>query len=114
MHGDAKANQPRSQVARMKLIKAAVGYVLVGDKLALARLRAKFGDAMVTSPEWPMFDFVTGAIVVDSLEFKKVAAAVSGLDSLNAFLTSYRDTYGDGGALAPLTAAKPDETLASK
>ena len=95
-----------TQQARMGVIRSAVGYVLANDRMGLARLRAKFGDAMVTSPEWPMFDLVTGNVEVTSLEFKTVAAQVSGVEGINAFLASYRDTYGPDGALAPLVASE--------
>ncbi len=102
-----------TQPARMNIVKAAVGYVLGGDDFGSARLRTKFADAMVTTPEWPMFDYVTGTITTNSLEFKKVARDVSGLDGLNAFLDSYRQTYGGSGALAPATASSGDPALAS-
>ena len=101
------------QTTRMNIIKAAVGFALSGDTFGAARLRAKFGDRMVTTPEWPMFDYVTGTISISSLEFKKVAREVSGLDSLNAFLDSYRQTYGGDGALAPPFATKGEPALAT-
>jgi tetratricopeptide (TPR) repeat protein len=107
LYADEGKDLSLSQPARMNVIKAAVGYVLANDGMGLSRLRSKFGDAMVTSPEWPMFDLVTGQIEVSSVEFKTVAAQISGLDSINAFLASYRETYGPGGALAPLTASEP-------
>lgn len=109
----ANAPTPLSQTTRMGLIKAGVGYVLAEDQFGLSRLRAKFGDAMVTTPEWPMFDLVTGQISVDSLEFKAVAAQVSGVDGINAFLASYRDTYSGQGALAPAEASQPSAGIAS-
>lgn len=110
--GDGGANQPLSQPARMNLVKAAVGYVLAGDRIGLARIRSKFSDAMVTSPEWPMFNYVTSTITTDSLEFKKVARAVSGLDGLNAFLDSYRQTYSADGVVTPFSATKQGALLA--
>lgn len=105
--------QPLGPSTRMNVIKAAVGYVLSGDDFGSARLRAKFADRMVTTPEWPMFDYVTGQITTSSLEFKKVARDVSGLDGLNAFLDSYRQTYGSTGALAPPFATNGQPALAS-
>lgn len=104
---------PLSREARMGLIKAAVGFALANDAFGLSRLRSKFGDAMVTSPEWPMFDLVTSRIEITSMEFKAVAAQVSGLDGINAFLSSYRETYSGEGALAPLTATEPSAGVAS-
>ncbi len=112
LYGREPAGKPLSQSTRMNLIKAAVGYVLAADNLGLSRLRSKFGEQMVGAPEWPMFDFVTGPIQTTSLEFKKVAAEVAALDSLTAFLASYRETYAGDGALAPLNATKPGAGVA--
>lgn len=102
-----------SQPARMGVIKAAVGYALANDQIGLQRLRSKFGDSMVTSPEWAMFDLVTGRADITSLEFKKVASQVANVEGINAFLSSYRETYGPDGSLAPLSASEPSAGLAS-
>ncbi|WP_332699476.1 tetratricopeptide repeat protein [Devosia sp.] len=112
LYADQPEGVPLSQTVRMGLIKAGVGFVLAGDQFGLSRLRSKFGDAMVTTPEWPMFDLVTGQIQVTSLEFKAVASQVSGVDGINAFLASYRDTYAGEGALAPLSASEPSAGVA--
>lgn len=105
LYSDSATKSALSQPARMGVIRAGVGFVLANDKLGLSRLRSKFGDAMVTSPEWPMFDLVTSNIKVTSLEFKTVASQVSGVDEINSFLASYRETYGADGALAPIVAS---------
>src|SRR5690606_25529565 len=106
IYSNEPAGKPLNLAARLGLIKAAVGYVLAGDDFGLSRLRAKFGEQMVASPEWPMFDYVTGPIETTSLEFKRVAAEVAAVDSLAAFLSSYRETYAGEGALTPLRASK--------
>ena len=111
--GIARYKTPLSQPVRLGLIKAAVGFALSGDAFGLSRLRSKFGDAMVVTPEWPMFDLVTGQIAITSLEFKAVASQVSDVGGINAFLASYRDTYAGEGALSPLTASEPSAGLAS-
>lgn len=105
MYSDPATKAALTQPARLGVIRAAVGFVLANDDLGLSRLRSKFGEAMVTSPEWPMFDLVTSNIEVTSLEFKAVANQVSGVDGINSFLASYRETYGADGALAPLLAS---------
>ncbi len=87
--------------ARMNLVKAAVGYVLGGDMLGLARIRSRFAGRMANFPEWPMFDYVTGAAVPTSASFREVAAQIADIDGLSAFLNSYKQTYGEGGALVP-------------
>ncbi len=87
--------------ARAGVVRAAVGFVLSNDKIGLSRLRQKFAGAMSDAPEWGMFDFVTGPIEANSLQFRKVAQEVASIDSLNAFLSSYKQTYGPDGALSP-------------
>lgn len=113
LYAGQPAGAPLDQPVRMGLIKAAVGFALSGDSFGLSRLRSKFGDAMVVTPEWPIFDLVTGQASVTSLEFKAVASQVADVGGINAFLASYRDTYAGEGALAPLTAAEPDSGVAA-
>jgi hypothetical protein len=105
MYSPGSNPEPLTPPARMNIIKAAVGFVLSNDKLGLNRLRSKFGEQMSQSAEWPMFDYVTGDIQPSSVEFRKVAREVSGLDGLNAFLESYRQAYASGDAMAPQRAA---------
>jgi tetratricopeptide (TPR) repeat protein len=108
LYGPEPSSDPLSQPARMAVIRAAVGYVLADNTLGLSRIRSKFGNQMAQSAEWPMFDYVTGAITATSTEFQKVAQQVAGIDSLNAFLGAYRDLYGAAGAMTPLSASKPE------
>ena len=61
---------------------------------------------MSKTAEWAMFDFVTGEVSASSIEFRRVAREVSGLDSLNAFLDSYRSLYANGGIVPGQAAAK--------
>jgi tetratricopeptide (TPR) repeat protein len=114
LYAGAPVSGALAQPARMNLVKAGVGYVLGNDSIGLSRLRSKFGDAMVTTPEWPMFDLVTGQVEVTSLEFKTVASQISNVEGINAFLASYRETYGADGALAPMGASEPGAGLAAR
>ena len=95
-----------TQQARMSVVRAAVGYVLSNDAIGLSRLRSKFSDPMSKSAEWPLFEFVTRDVAPQSLEFKKVAKEIAGLDSLDAFLASYRELYSGADAVLPQK-AKP-------
>jgi len=90
-----------SQPARMAVVKAAVGFVFAGDKLGLSRIRSKFSAQMANSAEWSLFDYVTRDIAPDSAEFRKVAREVASADSLDAFLTSYRELYGSAESMVP-------------
>ena len=94
-----------TQAGRMDILRAAVAFALADDKIGLTRLRSKFADAVAKGPEWPMFDYVTSTIEpVTDPQFAAVAKAVSGVDSLDAFLKSYRQVYGDS-SLTPANAA---------
>jgi hypothetical protein len=104
VYSPGEAANELDQVGRMNVIKAAVGFVLANDSLGVSRLRSKFGDAMGQSAEWSIFDFVTSDIAPTSAEFKKVARQVADLDSLNAFLTSYRQVYPGDEPMTPVEA----------
>ena len=105
VYSPGQAGNELDQVGRMNVIKAAVGFVLANDALGVSRLRSKFADAMGKSAEWSIFNFVTSDIAPTSAEFKKVARQVADLDSLNAFLTSYREVYPGDEPMTPLEAS---------
>ncbi len=90
-----------SKLARDNIIKAAVGYVLSNDIIGLSRLRLKYEEEMATTPEWPLFSFVSSEINSTSVQFSKLAKEIANLDSMNAFLLAYRQNYGSEGALTP-------------
>lgn len=96
-----------SQSDRMAVVKAAVGFVLAGDDMGVSRLRSKFSDQMAKSAEWPLFDYVTQGVAAKSTELRKVAQEVASADSLDAFISSYRELYGEAAELAPDEAAVP-------
>lgn len=109
IYAPGETTEPLSHQDRMNVIKAGVGFVMAGDALGLSRLRSKFADQLAKSAEWPMFDFVTSEVAPSGVDFAKVAHEISGLDSLNSFLSTYRDMYAAGDAMAPAQAARPDE-----
>jgi hypothetical protein len=97
-----------TQASRLNVVKAAVGYVLAGDKLGVSRLRSKFSGQMANSAEWALFDYVTQEVAPTSPEFKKVAQQVATIDSLDAFLASYRDIYASQDSVVPNAPKLPD------
>ncbi len=96
-----------SQAARLDIVKAAVGLVLVDDTLGLSRLRSKFAERMAQSAEWALFDYVTkpDADPVGQT-FKTAAKLVAGIDSITSFLDAYRDLYPAEDAMTPREAAQ--------
>jgi hypothetical protein len=108
MYSPVDTGPQMTQQARLNVVKAAVGYVLAGDKLGISRLRSKFSTQLANSAEWPLFDYVTQEIAPTSPEFKKVAQQVAGLDSLDAFLTSYRELYASQTSMVPNAPKAPN------
>jgi hypothetical protein len=108
LYGATPAGVPLTKPARMGILQAGVGYALTNDAAGLARLRSKYSDAMVNSPEWPMFDYVTGPIEVTSNEFRQVASQIASVDGLETFLAAYREVYESQGALTPTSATEED------
>lgn len=108
MYSPNDAAPQMTQLARLNVVKAAVGYVLTGDKLGISRLRSKFSTQMANSAEWPLFDYVTQEIAPASSEFKKVAQQVAGIDSLDAFLASYRELYANEDGVVPNAPKSPN------
>ncbi|MGV3576718.1 MAG: hypothetical protein ACO1O4_16465 [Devosia sp.] len=104
LYGATPTGVPLTKAARMGILQAGVGYALSNDTAGLARLRAKYSDAMVNSPEWPMFDYITGPIEVTSSQFRQVAQQIAAVDGLETFLAAYRDVYESQGALTPVSA----------
>ncbi len=98
-----------SPVARGNLIKAAVGYVMAGDMIGLSRLNGRYADALSTTPEWPLFAYVSESVEITEREFREIARQIASTDSLNAFLNAYRDLYTAENAITPMRAARVAE-----
>lgn len=107
IYSPGEAAPALDQQGRMQVIKAAVGFVLANDRLGISRLRSKFGDMMSASSEWGVFDFVTSDISPTSDQFKKVAREVADLDTLSAFLSSYKQLYSGSDPMTPAQAPTP-------
>lgn len=107
IYSPGEAAPALDQPGRMQVIKAAVGFVLANDRLGISRLRSKFGETMSASSEWGVFDFVTSDISPTSDQFKKVAREVADLDTLSAFLSSYKQLYSGSDPMTPAPVATP-------
>lgn len=97
---DASGRQ-MTEAQRQGVVRAAVGYVLTSDKIAQSRLRSKFSEQMANSAEWPIFNYLTGTVDLQSPEFRRIAGQVAGYDSLDSFLSSYKQLYASGDTLSP-------------
>ncbi|MDI3468290.1 MAG: hypothetical protein OJF62_000353 [Pseudolabrys sp.] len=80
---------------RMDVLRMAIGYALSDEQLSLSRLRERYGPKMADGPDRHAFDVVTAPIGPGSSEFQAVAATVSGLKTLDAFLADMNKRYPD-------------------
>lgn len=79
---------------RFDVLRAGISYSLASDQFALDRLRKKFYEKMVQSPEAESFALVTkpvkggggGAVL-------KLAKEIAAIDTLDAFMKDFRERY---------------------
>ncbi|HZQ14612.1 MAG TPA: tetratricopeptide repeat protein [Pseudolabrys sp.] len=90
---------PLSDAERVDILRAAIGYSLGDEPLGLGRLREKYTAKMAETPDRHAFEVVSAPTGGEGKEFKDVARAVSGVDTLDAFLRDMRARYPDTGAV---------------
>jgi hypothetical protein len=103
--------RPLSDNERGDILRAAIGYSLSEETIAMARLRERYAAKFADGPDRRAFDVVSAPIGVDNLEFKDVTRRVVGIDTLSAFLGDLRRRYPEAGSVA-LTAAAEKEKAA--
>jgi tetratricopeptide (TPR) repeat protein len=94
---------PLSDTERFDVLRAAIGYSLGEEPIALERLREKYAAKMADGPDRHAFDVVSSPI---GPEFQAVARKVANVDTLDAFLNDMRVRYPDV-ATPPESAATP-------
>ena len=107
---------PLSDTERGDVLRAAIGYSLADEQIALGRLREKYAAKMENTPDRHAFEVVTAPAGTSGAEFKDVARTVGGMDTLDAFLRDMRERYPDAATPAEgeQTPAKPATAPATK
>lgn len=101
LYGDRwKQFAPLSPNERIDILRAAIGYALADESIALARLREKYAAKMADTPDRHAFNVVSAPTGTSGSEFKAVASAVAGADTLDGFLQEMRSRYPDSAAPA--------------
>lgn len=104
---------PLSDAERVDILRAAIGYALADETLALSRFSEKYAAKMADTSDRHAFEVVTAPVGTSGAEFQNVARTVGGADTLDAFLSDMRKRYPDSAALPPESEAK-DEGAAGK
>jgi len=89
------------------VLRAAVGYALSEDAIALDRLRIKYAPKMPEGPDRRAFAVVTAPFNSKAAEFGEVAKMVAGSDTLDAFLRDIRARFPDITGPATIAPAQP-------
>jgi tetratricopeptide (TPR) repeat protein len=102
-----KEAKPLDAAERMDVLRMAIGYALADETLSLARIRERYGAPMKASVDRHAFEVVTAPIGPGTDEFRAVAATVTSLKTLDAFLEDMRKRYPDETPAAAAAPAKP-------
>lgn len=95
-----------NEADRLQLMRAAVAYSLAGDDAGLSRLRERYTAKMNASPDAKAFALVTDQRgLPNGLALRDLARKIASVDSLQAFMTEFRQRQA--AAIAP---AKPKAT----
>ena len=89
---------PLSESERGDILRAAIGYALGDEPIGLARLREKYAAKIADTPDRHAFEVVSAPTGTDGQEFKDVARAVAGMNTLDSFLRDMRARYPDAAA----------------
>ncbi len=96
---DALADQERGDVLR-----AAIAYAVVSDRIGLDRLREKFAAKMMDSPDAGRFELLLRPGAAQTREFRTLAQEAGRVDGLKAILGAFRpDAAPLPPGLAPAT-----------
>lgn len=87
------SGQPLEPFQRQDVLRAAISYSLSQDAFALSRLRKKFYNKMVNSPDATPFIVVTKPVQKDGSAYKRLAKEIASINTLDAFMKQYRDHY---------------------
>ena len=99
LYGDRwKEFEPLSDVERIDILRAAVGYALGNDAIGISRLKEKYAAKMAEGPDRRAFEVAIGGYGTNSAEFRDVVRSVAAVDTLDAFVRDMRKRYPEIGA----------------
>lgn len=82
-----------SEAERFNVLRAAISYSLAGDQFALDRVRKKFYEKMVKTPDAESFVMVTKPVKSQGVSFRDLARDIAATDTLDSFMKQFRARY---------------------
>jgi len=105
LYGDRwKAFEPLSDVERIDILRAGIGFALGNDAIGISRLKEKYAVKMADGADRRAFEVVTGGYGTNSAEFRDVVRTIASVDTLENFLRDMRTRFPE------MSAAPPSET----
>jgi hypothetical protein len=74
-------------------LQAAIAYSLAGDQFALDRVRKKYYEKMVKTPDAEAFVMVTKPVKSQGGSFRELAREIAATDTLESFMKQFRSRY---------------------
>jgi tetratricopeptide (TPR) repeat protein len=112
--------EPLTDVERVDLLRAAIGYAIDDDQIGLGRFREKYAAKMMEGPDRRAFEVATSPLVATGAEFRDVVRQIASVDTLDGFLRELRARYPETGAFgatppvaAPAARATPKPVAAA-
>jgi hypothetical protein len=103
-----RESEPLSEEDRFDVLRAAIGYSLANDQFALDRLRKKYYPKLLKTRDANSFLLVTKPIKSKGVAFRNLAKEIAAIDTLDAFMKEFRESY-DRTSAKPKTSAKKAE-----
>ena len=86
-----KEEAPLDAVERREVMRMTVALSLDGNRAGVDSVQARYGAKMAESPEADVFDIITTKFDRASIPFREIATTVAQLETLDAFMTPYRE-----------------------
>jgi hypothetical protein len=111
LYGDRwKAFEPLTDVERVDILRAGIGFALGNDAIGIARLKEKYAAKMTEGPDRRPFEVITGGYGTNSAEFRDVVRTVASVDTLENFLRDMRTRFPEMSSSPPSEALPPAAT----
>ena len=89
-----KDDTPLADEERHHVMRLAVALSLADDRAAVQRVRKSYQALLQSTPDADAFEIVTRDVDPSTVEFRKVAAAVAQIDTLESFMSRYSGSEG--------------------
>lgn len=91
-------DEPLNNDEQFDVLRAAIAYVLARDSDGVERIRQKYADKMAEGPQAASFSIVASSSDGRGIAFRDLAREIAQVDTLDRFMSGYRNRYEAGQA----------------